>query len=104
MVLLHLQSLLCHQATSQTVDLAIGAGIVRSRCSFGSQLRDIGGELCLEVQQYPKEELEADGKKVLRKIDRVMLPVICITCIMMQKLPVAKFTGGLLLGWAVVLV
>ncbi|KAK8185214.1 allantoin permease [Phyllosticta capitalensis] len=116
------------------------------------KLRDIAGELYLEVQQYPREELEAEGKKVLRKIDKVILPVICITCmlhyldklslnyasaytlkedlglegqryswtaavfnfgylfwsipanILLQKLPVAKFTGFLLLGWAVVLV
>lgn len=40
------------------------------------KLRDIAGELYLEVQQYPREELEAEGKKVLRKIDKVILPVV----------------------------
>ncbi|OJD31382.1 mfs allantoate transporter [Diplodia corticola] len=113
---------------------------------------DIGAQLYLEVQQYSKEELEAERKKVLRKIDRVILPIICITYtlqfldklslnyasayslkedlglggqryswtasifnfgylfwaipsnLLIQKLPVAKFTGGMLLVWAVILV
>lgn len=37
---------------------------------------DIGAQLYLEVQQYSKEELEAERKKVLRKIDRVILPIV----------------------------
>ncbi|KAL0258206.1 hypothetical protein SLS55_007379 [Diplodia seriata] len=113
---------------------------------------DIGAQLYLEVQQYSKEELEAERKKVLRKIDKVILPIICITYtlqfldklslnyasayslkedlglggqryswtasifnfgylfwaipsnLLIQKLPVAKYTGVMLLIWAVILV
>lgn len=39
-------------------------------------MQDIGAELYLEVQQYSKEELEAERKKVLKKIDRVILPIV----------------------------
>lgn len=42
----------------------------------GQQMQDIGAELYLEVQQYSKEELEAERKKVLKKIDRVILPIV----------------------------
>lgn len=41
-------------------------------------IQDIGAELYQEVQQYSKEELEAERKKVLRKIDRVILPIVSI--------------------------
>ncbi|EKG15082.1 Major facilitator superfamily [Macrophomina phaseolina MS6] len=115
-------------------------------------IQDIGAELYQEVQQYSKEELEAERKKVLRKIDRVILPIICVTYtlqfldklslnyasayslkedlglggqryswtaaifnfgylfwafpsnILIQKFPVAKYTGVMLLIWAVILV
>lgn len=38
---------------------------------------DIGAQLFQEVQQYSPEELAAERKKVLRKIDFYMLPVVC---------------------------
>lgn len=41
-------------------------------------MQDIGAELYLEVQQYSKEELEAERKKVLKKIDRVILPIVSL--------------------------
>lgn len=40
------------------------------------QMRDIGAELYLEVRQYSREELDAERKKVLRKIDRVIMPMV----------------------------
>ena len=43
------------------------------------QMRDIGAELYLEVQQYSREELEAERKVVLRKIDWVIMPMVCFS-------------------------
>jgi hypothetical protein len=41
------------------------------------QMRDIGADLYLEVRQYSREELEAERKVVLRKIDWVIMPMVC---------------------------
>ncbi|PVH94505.1 MFS general substrate transporter [Periconia macrospinosa] len=115
------------------------------------QMRDIGADLYLEVQQYSREELDAERKIVLRKIDRVIMPMICFTyCIqfldklslnyasaytlipdlglqgqryswtaaifnfgyvfwalpanyLIQRLPVGKYTGTMILTWAILL-
>lgn len=40
------------------------------------RMRDIGAELYLEVQQYSREELDAERKIVLRKIDWVIMPMV----------------------------
>jgi hypothetical protein len=40
------------------------------------QMRDIGADLYLEVQQYSREELEAERIIVLRKIDWVIMPMV----------------------------
>lgn len=40
------------------------------------QMRDIGADLYLEVRQYSREELEAERKVVLRKIDWVIMPMV----------------------------
>ena len=40
------------------------------------QMRDIGAEMYLEVQQYSREELDAERKTVLRKIDWVIMPMV----------------------------
>jgi MFS family permease len=40
------------------------------------QMRDIGADLYLEVQQYSREELDAESKAVLRKIDWVIMPLV----------------------------
>lgn len=40
------------------------------------QMRDIGAELYLEVRQYSREELDAERKVVLRKIDWVIMPMV----------------------------
>ena len=42
-------------------------------------MQDIGAELYLEVQQYSRAELEAERKRVLRKVDRVILPIVGLT-------------------------
>lgn len=39
-------------------------------------LRDVGADLYLEIQDYTGEELEAERKIVLRKIDRVIMPLV----------------------------
>ncbi|KAF1969488.1 allantoin permease [Bimuria novae-zelandiae CBS 107.79] len=115
------------------------------------QMRDIGTELYLEVQQYSREELDAERKIVLRKIDWVIMPMICITYTiqfldklslnyasaytlipdlglqgqryswvaaifnfgylfwalpanyLIQRLPVSKYTGTMILIWSVLL-
>ncbi|KAF2853809.1 allantoin permease [Plenodomus tracheiphilus IPT5] len=43
------------------------------------QMRDIGADLYLEVRQYSREELDAERKIVLSKIDWVIMPMICMT-------------------------
>jgi hypothetical protein len=40
------------------------------------QMRDIGADLYLEVRQYSREELDAERKIVLRKIDWVIMPMV----------------------------
>jgi hypothetical protein len=40
------------------------------------QMRDIGAELYLEVRQYSREDLDAERKIVLRKIDWVIMPMV----------------------------
>jgi hypothetical protein len=40
------------------------------------QMRDIGADLYLEVRQYSREELDAERKIVLRKIDWVIMPIV----------------------------
>jgi hypothetical protein len=42
------------------------------------QMRDIGADLYLEVQQYSRESLDAERKVVLRKIDWVIMPMVRI--------------------------
>lgn len=42
------------------------------------QMRDIGADLYLEVRQYSREELDAERKTVLRKIDWVIMPMVRI--------------------------
>lgn len=45
------------------------------------QMRDIGADLYLEVRQYSREELDAERKIVLRKIDWIIMPMVVISCI-----------------------
>jgi len=40
------------------------------------QMRDIGADLYLEVRQYSREELDAERKIVLRKIDWIIMPMV----------------------------
>ncbi|KAF2030864.1 allantoin permease [Setomelanomma holmii] len=115
------------------------------------QMRDIGADLYLEVRQYSREELDAERKVVLRKIDWVIMPMICMTYTiqfldklslnyanaytltpdlglegqryswvaaifnfgylfwalpanyLIQRLPVSKYTGSMILIWSVLL-
>ncbi|KAK7192125.1 MFS general substrate transporter [Paraphaeosphaeria sporulosa] len=115
------------------------------------QMRDIGAELYLEVQQYSREELDSERKVVLRKIDWVIMPMICFTYMiqfldklslnyasaytlipdlglqgqryswvaaifnfgylfwalpanyLIQRLPVSKYTGSMILVWSLLL-
>jgi hypothetical protein len=39
-------------------------------------LKDVGADLYLEVQDYSVEDLEAERKLVLRKIDWVIMPLV----------------------------
>lgn len=40
------------------------------------QMRDIGAELYLEVQQYSREELDRERAVVRRKLDWVIMPIV----------------------------
>lgn len=44
------------------------------------QMRDIGADLYLEMLQYTREELDAERKVVLRKIDWVIMPMVRCRC------------------------
>ena len=52
------------------------ASIDEGQLAAEKQMRDIGADLYLEVQQYTKEELDAERKIVLRKIDWVIMPIV----------------------------
>jgi hypothetical protein len=53
------------------------ASIDEGQLAAEKQMRDIGADLYLEVQQYSREELEAERKIVRRKIDWVIMPMVC---------------------------
>lgn len=55
------------------------ASLDEGRIAAEKQMRDIGADLYLEVQQYSREELEAERKVVLRKIDWVIMPMVRYT-------------------------
>ncbi|KAF2729822.1 allantoin permease [Polyplosphaeria fusca] len=130
---------------------SVDDGTAEAQLAAEKQMRDIGAELYLEVQQYSREELESERKVVLRKIDWVIMPMICITYTiqfldklslnyasaytlipdlglegqryswvaaifnfgylfwalpanyLIQRLPVSKYTGTMILTWAVIL-
>lgn len=49
------------------------------------QMRDIGADLYLEVRQYSREELDAERKVVLRKIDWVIMPMVLVAVLWSSK-------------------
>jgi hypothetical protein len=55
---------------------AASPSINEAQLAAEKQMRDIGAELYLEVQQYTREELDAERKLVLRKIDWVIMPMV----------------------------
>jgi hypothetical protein len=61
-----------HPDISPVCDPSIDEG----HLAVEKQMRDIGADLYLEVQQYSREELEAERKVVLRKIDWVIMPMV----------------------------
>lgn len=127
------------------------ASIDEGQLAAEKQMRDIGADLYLEVQQYSREELEAERKVVLKKIDWVIMPMICMTYMiqfldklslnyanaytltpdlglegdrygwvaaifnfgylfwalpanyLIQRLPVSKYTGSMILLWSILL-
>ncbi|KAJ9645776.1 hypothetical protein H2201_003642 [Coniosporium apollinis] len=116
------------------------------------QMRDIGADLYLEVQQYSAAELSSERAVVKRKLDLIIMPIICMTYtiqfldklslnyasaytlipdlglqgqryswvaaifnfgylfwaipanLLIQRLPVAKYTGTMILVWSVLLI
>ena len=56
--------------------VATAPSIDEGNMAAEKQMRDIGADLYLEVQQYSREELEAERKVVLRKIDWVIMPMV----------------------------
>ena len=56
--------------------VATSPSIDEGQMAAEKQMRDIGADLYLEVQQYTREELDAERKIVLRKIDWVIMPMV----------------------------
>jgi hypothetical protein len=52
--------------------------IDEGQMAIEKQMRDIGADLYLEVRQYSREELDAERKIVLRKIDWVIMPMVTL--------------------------
>lgn len=42
-------------------------------------IRDVAADLFLEIGNYSPEELESERKTVRKKLDMIILPMICIT-------------------------
>ncbi|KAF2675785.1 allantoin permease [Lentithecium fluviatile CBS 122367] len=132
-------------------EIAPAPSVDEGQSATEKQMRDIGADLYLEVQQYSREELDAERKIVLRKIDWVIMPMICITYTiqfldklslnyasaytlipdlslegqryswvaaifnfgylfwalpanyLIQRLPVSKYTGVMILTWSILL-
>lgn len=57
-------------------EIAPAPSVDEGQVAAEKQMRDIGAELYLEVQQYSREELDAERKIVLRKIDWVIMPMV----------------------------
>jgi hypothetical protein len=60
----------------QQPDIARAPSIDEGQLATEKQMRDIGADLYLEVRQYSREELDAERKIVLRKIDWVIMPMV----------------------------
>ena len=56
--------------------VATSPSIDEGQMAAEKQMRDIGADLYLEVRQYTREELDAERKVVLRKIDWVIMPMV----------------------------
>lgn len=56
--------------------VATAPSIDEGQIAAEKQMRDIGADLYLEVQQYTREELDEERKIVLRKIDWVIMPMV----------------------------
>jgi hypothetical protein len=54
----------------------IPPSISEGQAAAEKQMRDIGADLYLEVQQYSREELEVERASVLRKIDWIIMPIV----------------------------
>jgi hypothetical protein len=52
------------------------------------QMRDIGADLYLEVRQYSREELDAERKIVLRKIDWIIMPMVRVHSSWLRLIPI----------------
>lgn len=62
----------------QDISPAREESIDEGRIAAERQMRDIGADLYLEVQQYSREELEAERKVVLKKIDWIIMPMVSL--------------------------
>lgn len=60
-------------------EIAPTPSVDEGQLAMEKQMRDIGAELYLEVRQYSRDELDAERKVVLRKIDWVIMPMVSYT-------------------------
>jgi len=51
------------------------------------QIRDIGAELYQEIDQYDPAELEAERAIVRRKLDWVIMPIVCLSILQLHDVP-----------------
>jgi hypothetical protein len=58
------------------IEPAPSPSIDEGQLAAEKQMRDIGADLYLEVRQYSREELDAERKTVLKKIDWVIMPMV----------------------------
>jgi hypothetical protein len=64
------------KGAEQNLGIDAAPSVDEGQLAAEKQMRDIGAELYLEVQQYSREELDLERKVVLRKIDRVIMPMV----------------------------
>jgi hypothetical protein len=82
-------------AEKDDVSPVVAPSIDEGQVALEKQMRDIGADLYLEVQQYSREELDAERKTVLRKIDWVIMPMVRTPSRQLPRSPVPDQTPDL---------
>jgi hypothetical protein len=67
---------LCCWTMEKDADVARVPSAKEGQLALKEEMRDVGADLWQEVQQYSREELDAENKLVLKKIDLVIMPMV----------------------------